>query len=54
MKRRRRLTEAGIRRRYREILSRARLSDAQIDRMRGHVRLLAQAICEHVWRKKVF
>lgn len=54
MKRTRRLTEAEIRRKYREILQRPRLSDVQIDRMRAHVRLLTQAICEHVWGKKVY
>jgi hypothetical protein len=54
MKRRRPLSEAEIRRRYRAILGRRRLSNAQIDRMRAHVRLLAQAICEHVWGKKVY
>lgn len=43
-----------VHRRYREILGRRRLSDAQIGRMRSHVRLLAQAICEHAWRQKAF
>lgn len=43
-----------IRRRYREILGRPRLSDAAIDRMRVSVRLVAQAICEHVWGKNAF
>lgn len=54
MKRKRRFTDAEMRRRYREILGRPRLSDSRIDQMRSHVRLLAQAICEHVWKKKVF
>jgi len=54
MKRRRRPGEAELRRRYREILGRPRCSDGQIDRMRTHIRLLAQAICEHVWGKKVY
>lgn len=54
MKRKRRPRETELRGRYREILGRPRLSDAQIDQMRAHVRLLAQAICEHVWGKKVF
>lgn len=51
---RRRLTASEIRHQYREILGRPRLSDQAIDRMRAHVRLLAQAICEHVWGKKVY
>lgn len=54
MRGRRRRSEAEIRREYRRLLNRPRLSDAEIERMRAHVRLLAQAICEHVWETKVF
>lgn len=54
MKRKRLPRDVEIRRRYREILGRPRLSDARIDKMRKHVRLLAQAICEHVSGKQVF
>ncbi len=46
--------DAEIRRRYRELLGRPKLSDAEIERMRTHVRLLAQAICEHAWGTKAF
>ncbi len=54
MKRKPRLNDAEIRRRYREILERPKLSDQQIECLRSHVRLLAQAICEQVWGKKVY
>ncbi len=56
MKRKRlpRDSDAEIRRRYREILGQPRLSDREVDRLRVPVRLLAQAICEHVWKKQVF
>jgi len=53
MTRRRKDHAAEIRRRYRELLGR-RLSNEQIERARRYVRLVAQAICEHVWGKKVF
>lgn len=52
--RRRRSEDEELRRLYRELLKRPRLSDAAIDRMHANVRLLAQAICEHVWGKKAF
>ena len=53
MKRRRpRTEEAELRRLYRQLLKRPRLSAAAIDRMHTNVRLLAQAICEHAWGKK--
>jgi hypothetical protein len=51
---RRRARAVDVRRRYREILGRRRLSDAQVDRMRVQVRFLAQAIYEHPWRPKTF
>ncbi len=54
MTRRRLRSDTEIRRRYRELLKRPRLSDAQVERMRAHVRLLAQAICEHAWGTKAF
>lgn len=53
-KRKGQLESSEIRRRYREILGQPKLSDREIDRMRVHVRLLAQVICEHVWGKKVY
>ena len=46
--------DRAIRRRYRELLGKPRLSDAKVDVLRGPVRLFAQAICEHVWGTKVF
>jgi len=39
---------------YRRILERPDLTDQAIDKMRYHVRLLAQTVCEHVWRKKFY
>ena len=40
--------------RYREILEMRDLSRREIDEMRENVRLLAQAVCEHVWGKKLY
>ena len=40
--------------RYREILEMPDLSRKEVDEMRENVRLLAQAICEHVWGKKLY
>jgi hypothetical protein len=34
---------------YREALGRPDLTPAEIDRMRRHLVLLAQVLCEHVW-----
>jgi len=53
MRRQRKDRAAEIRKAYRQALGR-RLSDEQIERARRHMRLLAQAICEHVWGKKAF
>jgi len=39
---------------YRRILEIPSLGNQEIDRMREHVTLLAQAVCEHVWRKKFY
>ncbi len=40
--------------RYRGILDKPALSTREIDEMRKNLGLLAQTICEHVWRKKVY
>lgn len=39
---------------YRRILKKASLSNTEIDNMRHHIRLLAQTVCEHVWKKKFY
>ena len=51
---RQKTSASGIYARYREILERPDLSRKEIDEMRENVRLLAQAICEHVWGKKLY
>lgn len=43
-----------ISQKYQEVLASPKLPDEEIGRLRAHVRLLAQAICEHVWRRKVY
>lgn len=37
---------------YRRILEMSHLTDEEIGKMRKHVGLLAQTICEHVWEKE--
>ncbi len=39
---------------YRSILKMPGLTNKEIDEMRKHLGLLAQAICEHVWEKKFY
>jgi hypothetical protein len=39
---------------YRRILNTPSLTNKEIDEMRKHLTLLAQTICEHVWRKKFY
>jgi hypothetical protein len=39
---------------YRRILKMPDLSNRSIDKMRENLELLAQTICEHVWRKKFY
>jgi len=39
---------------YRQILKMPDLTKKEIDEMRIHMTLLAQTICEHVWRKKFY
>lgn len=39
---------------YREILEVQDLSKDEIDKMRQHLRSMAQTICEHVWEKKFY
>jgi hypothetical protein len=39
---------------YRKILEMPDLSKKQIDVMRYNLKILAMAICEHVWRKKFY
>lgn len=39
---------------YRRILKMRRLSRKSIDEMRRNLCLVAQIICEHVWRKKFY
>ena len=46
--------QSDIYARYREILEMPDLPRKEIDEMRENVRLLAQAICEHVWGKKLY
>ena len=39
---------------YRNILDMPDLTNEEIDKMRPHVILIAQTICEHVWDKKFY
>ncbi len=39
---------------YRRLLNQPKLTAPEIEAMRRRVILLAQTICEHVWRKKVY
>jgi len=39
---------------YRRILKMPNLSNKKIDKMRKNLELLAQTICEHVWKKKFY
>jgi hypothetical protein len=38
---------------YRRILGMRNLKSAEIELIRRHVQSLAQAICEHIWGKKL-
>ena len=51
---RRRKSQPDIYTHYREILELPDLSRREIDEMRENVRLLAQAVCEHVWGRKLY
>lgn len=44
----------GIRDVYRKALVKEDLRDQEIDAMRQHVIRFAQAICEHVWGKRLY
>jgi len=39
---------------YRAILERPALTEREIDQMRENMRAIARAVCEHVWKKKVY
>ena len=39
---------------YRRILKMPGLTNKEIDEMRKHLGLLAQTICEHIWKKKFY
>lgn len=39
---------------YRQILNLPELTDDEIRESQRNLRLLAQAICEHVWKKKFY
>ena len=39
---------------YRRILKMANLSNKKIDEMRRNIGLVAQIICEHIWKKKFY
>jgi hypothetical protein len=46
--------KADIYEKYRGILKMPRLTNKEIEEMRKHLALLAQTICEHVWKKKFY
>jgi hypothetical protein len=39
---------------YRRILKMANLSNKKIDEMQRNIGLVAQIICEHIWKKKFY
>jgi hypothetical protein len=39
---------------YRCVLNTPDLTNKEIDEIRKHLALLAQTICEHVWKKKFY
>lgn len=39
---------------YRKVLERPDLSKDEVEAMRHNLKLVATAICEHVWKKKVY
>ena len=39
---------------YRKILEKSELTDKEIDEIRHNMKLLAQTICEHVWKRKFY
>ena len=50
----RRPRRSDIYTKYRQILEMPDLSRKEIDAMRESIRLIAQAICEHVWGKRLY
>lgn len=46
--------KSDIYERCRRILKRSNLTNKEIDEMRKYLGLLAQTICEYVWKKKFY
>lgn len=46
--------KSDIYEKYRQILERPDLTKREIDKMRKHLGLFAQTICEYVWGKKFY
>jgi hypothetical protein len=46
--------KGDLREQYRQILNMPELTDHEVREIRKNLRLLAQAICEHVWKKKFY
>jgi len=54
MKKNSKLKKKNIYNEYRRILQQPNLTDKEIDKIRSNMVLLAQAVCEHVWKKKFY
>ena len=54
MAEKKRQRKADIYAEYRQVLGKPKLRKQDIDKMREHLILLAQTICEHVWGKKFY
>lgn len=50
----RRRREVDIPERYRTLLGRPELADADIAEMRANLRRIAETLCEHVWGKPFY
>ena len=50
----RRNKRPNIYEKYRRILKMPDLKNKEIEEMRKHLTLIAQTICEHVWKKKFY
>lgn len=54
MRKNSKLKKRNIYNEYRRILQQSDLTEKEIDKMRSNIVLLAQAVCEHVWKKKFY
>ena len=50
----RKTTTKNIYDKYRVILEMPNLPDKEVEKVRHNLRLIATAICEHVWKKKFY